>query len=44
MADLDAVRRRQQEAWAAGDFSMIATQQLIVGELLCEAVDVHPGQ
>lgn len=44
MADLDAVRRRQQEAWAAGDFSMIATQQLIVGELLCEAVDVHPRQ
>jgi SAM-dependent methyltransferase len=44
MADLDPVRRRQQEAWAAGDFSMIATQQLIVGELLCEAVDVHPGQ
>src|SRR5207237_8154763 len=24
--------------------SMIATQQLLVGELLCEAVDVHPGQ
>jgi SAM-dependent methyltransferase len=44
MADLDEVRQRQQRAWAAGDFSMIATQQLIVGEHLCEAVDVHPGQ
>ncbi len=44
MADLDAVRRRQQQAWSAGDFSMIATQQILVGELLCEAVDVHPGE
>ena len=44
MADLDEVRQRQQRAWAAGDFSVIATQQLIVGELLCDAVDVHPGQ
>jgi len=44
MADLEALKRRQQQTWAAGDFSMIATQQLLVGELLCEAVDVHPGQ
>ena len=44
MADLNALKRRQQQTWAAGDFSMIATQQLLVGELLCEAVDVHPGQ
>ena len=44
MADLESIKRRQQQAWAAGDFSMIATQQLIVGEALCEAVDIHPGQ
>ena len=44
MADLEALKRRLQQTWAAGDFSMIATQQLLVGELLCEAVDVHPGQ
>jgi len=44
MADPGALKRRQQQTWASGDFSMIATQQLLVGELLCEAVDVHPGQ
>lgn len=44
MADLNAVKRRQQQAWATGDFSMIATRQILVGELLCEAVDIHPGQ
>lgn len=44
MTDLDAVKQRLQQAWAAGDFSRLATQQILVGELLCEAVDVHPGQ
>jgi SAM-dependent methyltransferase len=44
MTDLNAVKQRQQQAWATGDFSMIATQQILVGELLCEAVDIHPGQ
>jgi SAM-dependent methyltransferase len=44
MTDLESIKRGQQQAWAAGDFSIIATQQLIVGELLCEAVDIHPGQ
>lgn len=43
VADFEAIKRRQQQAWATGDFSMIATQQILVGELLCEAVDVHPG-
>lgn len=44
MADLEAIKRRQQEAWADGDFSVLATGQILVGELLCEAVDIHPGQ
>lgn len=44
MTDLEAVKKRQQEAWAAGDFSVCATRIVIVSELLCEAVDVHPGQ
>jgi len=44
MADLEAVKQRQQQAWATGDVSMILTQQILVGELLCEAVDVHPGE
>jgi ubiquinone/menaquinone biosynthesis C-methylase UbiE len=42
--DLETIKRRQQEAWADGDFSVIASRQVLVGELLCEAVDIHPGQ
>ncbi len=44
MTDLEAIKRRQQQTWASGDFAMIGSAQLIVGELLCEAVDVRPGQ
>ncbi|HEV2439458.1 MAG TPA: class I SAM-dependent methyltransferase [bacterium] len=44
MSDLEAIKRRQQEAWADGDFSVLATGMVLVGELLCEAVDIHPGQ
>jgi ubiquinone/menaquinone biosynthesis C-methylase UbiE len=44
MSDLEAIKSRMQETWASGDFAMIGTTNLIVGEMLCEAVDVHPGQ
>src|SRR5579859_2156636 len=44
MPDLTAIRLRQQETWATGDFSMIGTSQVIVGELLSEAVELHAGQ
>lgn len=44
MTDLAAIKHRQQEAWADGDFSVLLTGMVLVGELLCEAVDVHPGQ
>ena len=44
MTDLEAVKRRQQEAWATGDFAKIAASQIIIGELLCEAVEVRPRQ
>ncbi len=42
--DLEAIKKRQQQTWAAGDFGMVATTSTVVGELLCEAVDVRPGQ
>jgi SAM-dependent methyltransferase len=42
--DLGAIKRRQQETWADGDFSVIAARQILVGELLCEAMDIHPGE
>jgi ubiquinone/menaquinone biosynthesis C-methylase UbiE len=44
MSDLEAAKRRQQEAWAGGDFSVLAARQILSAELLCEAVDIHPGQ
>src|SRR5918998_415026 len=42
--DLSAVKSRQQAAWSSGDYAVIGTTLSITGELLCEAVDVRPGQ
>lgn len=42
--DLEAVKQGQQHMWSQGDFSVIATTQQIVGENLCETVDVFPGE
>ena len=42
--DLGAVKARQQAAWAAGDYAVIGTTLQIVGESLCEAVDLRAGQ
>ena len=42
--DLGAFKERQQKTWATGDFGMIATAIVIVGEYLCEAVDLRAGQ
>src|SRR5215207_8454676 len=44
MADLHAIKERQQQAWAAGDFSVYGATHTIVSELLCEAVDLRAGQ
>ena len=30
--------------WALGDFARAAAEQVVVAELLCRAVDVHPGE
>jgi len=39
-----AIKQRQQATWAAGDYAMIGTTLQIVGETLCEAVDLHSNQ
>ena len=39
--DLAAVKGRQQAAWASGDYAVVGTTLQIVGELLCEAVDLR---
>ena len=44
MTDLNAIKERQQQTWAARDFSVVAWTSMIVSELLCEAVDLRAGQ
>jgi len=41
--DLAAVKGKQQAAWSAGDYAVVGTTLQIVGESLCEALDLHPG-
>jgi SAM-dependent methyltransferase len=42
--DLPAIKARQQAMWASGDFAVIGTTLQIVGELLCEAIDIRAGE
>ncbi|MGC2518865.1 MAG: methyltransferase domain-containing protein [Burkholderiales bacterium] len=41
--DLAAVKGKQQAAWSAGDYAVVGTTLQIVGESLCEALDLRPG-
>lgn len=41
--DLGAIKHRQRQTWASGDFAAVATPMTIVGEMLCEAVDLRAG-
>jgi SAM-dependent methyltransferase len=41
--DFSQVKSRQQAMWASGDFSVIGATLQIVGEQLCETVDVRAG-
>ena len=42
--DLAAVKTRQQAMWASGDFAVIGMTLQIVGEMVCEAVDLRAGE
>ncbi|TJY42332.1 methyltransferase domain-containing protein [Cohnella pontilimi] len=44
MVDLQAIKQRQQQTWASGDYTIVATQLNIVSELLCEAAALRAGQ
>ena len=39
--DLTAIKSRQQVAWGSGDYAIIGTTLQIIGETLCEAVDLR---
>src|SRR5207248_10999859 len=42
--DLAAVKTRQQAAWSTGNYAVVGTTLQIVGEALCEALDLRAGQ
>jgi ubiquinone/menaquinone biosynthesis C-methylase UbiE len=42
--DLAALKTRQHAAWSSGDYAVVGTTLQIVGEELCEALDIRPGQ
>ncbi|WP_366555112.1 class I SAM-dependent methyltransferase [Aquibaculum sediminis] len=41
--DLTVVKSRQQGAWSSGDYAIVGTTLQIVGEELCEALDLRAG-
>src|SRR4030095_14838092 len=43
VTDLAAVKTRQQAAWSTGNYAVVGTTLQIVGENLCEALDLRAG-
>jgi SAM-dependent methyltransferase len=41
--DLAALKARQQATWASGDYAVVGTTLQIVGERLCETIDLRAG-
>ncbi|WP_455919057.1 class I SAM-dependent methyltransferase [Ensifer canadensis] len=41
--DFGALKARQQNAWSSGDYAVVGTTLQIVGESLCEALDLRAG-
>ena len=44
LSDFTALKARQRGVWSAGDYAVVGTTLQIVGEELCEAVDLRAGQ
>jgi ubiquinone/menaquinone biosynthesis C-methylase UbiE len=44
VVDLAALKTKQQAAWSSGDYAVVGTTLQIVGEQLCEALDLRAGQ
>ena len=42
--DYTAIKARQNATWAAGDYAVVGTTLQIVGERLCEAIDIRAGE
>lgn len=42
--DFTAIKQRQQATWATGDYAVVGATLQIVGERLCEAIDLKAGE
>jgi SAM-dependent methyltransferase len=42
--DFDALKARQRSAWSSGDYAVVGATLQIVGEELCETLDLRAGQ
>lgn len=42
--DFSAIKQKQQATWASGNYAVVGTTLQIVGERLCEAVDIRSGE
>lgn len=42
--NFEAIKARQRGAWSSGDYAIVGTTLQIVGEDLCEALDIRSGQ
>jgi ubiquinone/menaquinone biosynthesis C-methylase UbiE len=42
--DFATIKSRQRAAWSSGDYAIVGTTLQIVGEMLCEAVDLRSNQ
>ena len=42
--DLQSLKAKQQAAWSSGDYAVVGTTLQIVGEQLCEALDLRADQ
>src|SRR4051794_41927355 len=41
--DLAAIKARQQQTWASGDFAVIGSRIVLVSELLADSADLRAG-
>jgi hypothetical protein len=41
--DMGAIKDRQQKTWTSGNYAMVGNLLVIMGERLCEAVDLRAG-
>jgi SAM-dependent methyltransferase len=44
IVDFPGIKSRQQVAWGSGDYAIVGTTLQIVGEMLCEAIDLRSNQ